>query len=138
MLPPRVMQSAGALLVLVSAVGFVVLGDLEILLVGLPVGLAILAGSVVGGGPEPSTPGGEDWEEAMGTLSRVTKATSVVAAGFVVSVGLLWQGGSGAAFGVGPVDVLVVFALALLLVYGAIVAAAAILVVSHVTGRDEA
>lgn len=52
---------------------------LEAVVVGLPLGPAVMIASVVGGGPRAVPEDGYRFEEAMSMLRRVTQATKLVA-----------------------------------------------------------
>jgi hypothetical protein len=136
------MQGIGILTLLATIVAGYGTGDWsEALITGVPLGAAILVGSSLGGGPSPASTGGEDWEESMALLRRVTVATTLVGAALTGGAAGLWYLDASKPIpdlAVSGVDVLVVAALSLLIVYGAIVAAGTIVLVSHVTGRDEA
>jgi hypothetical protein len=136
------MQAIGVVTLLATVVaGFGTGHWSEALVTGLPLGTAILVGSSLGGGPSPASTGGEDWEESMALLRRVTVATTLVGVALTGSAAGLWYLDASKPIpdlAVSGIDVLVVAALSLLVIYGAIVAAGAIVLISHVTGRDEA
>lgn len=133
MLHPRVLLGlglaiaiAGVLATLLTSIGN------EGIVTGVPIGLAVVIASQMGGGPRPVPSEGYTFDHAMGMLRRVSEATALVAVAISGSAAALWVIGRASA-----VDVLIIFTLSLLTVYAAMVTAAGIVLVTNETVQDE-
>lgn len=130
MLPPRLLQAIGALLVVAGiAAWFTPLG-LAGLLVGVVLGAALLAVTFVGGGPRPIPESGIVFEEAMAVLRRASIGGTLVAGSAVALAAALWWLGHA-----GAVDVVVVFLVGLLVAHTSTIAAVALITVTEIAGR---
>lgn len=133
MLHPRILLGLGLVAIVAGfAAAFLTPLGGEALVVGIPIGAAIMIASVVGGGPKPVPPEGYTFPEAMGMLRRVTQATALVAFAIVGAAAGLWGVGTASA-----TELLIIIALALLTVYAAMVTALGIIVVAHITGEGD-
>jgi len=123
MLPPRMMQALGGMSVLAGLLGGVAtsMGTMA-LVVGVGLGIGLIAATFVGGGPQPIPEAEYGFEDAMLLLRRASVGSTLVAgAAVAVAASLWWLGGAG------PVDVVVVFLLALLVVFASTIAAAGLI-----------
>lgn len=104
---------------------------LPALVVGFGLGLGVLAVTLVEGGPQPMPEGGFVFEEVMAVLRRASMGGTIVAGAAVAVVGALWWLGRA-----GPIDFVVVFLLGLLVAYASTAAAAAVVAVTDLAGRE--
>lgn len=131
MLPPRMLQALGVLLIVAGVAGsFTPLGAAA-LVVGVGLGLGVFAVTFVGGGPRPMPESGFVFDEAMAVLRRATVGGTLIAgAALAVAAALWWMGPAG------PVAVVVVFLLGLLVAYASTIAAAGVIAVTELEGRE--
>lgn len=133
MLPPRIMVGTGAALVAAGVVTYILTDyQLEAAVVGIALGVSIIALADIGGGPRPIPRGGYAFPEAMAMLRRATFGGVTVATVLTALSFYLWIEGQA-----GPRDVLIVFALSLLVVYASVLAAGALVLVGHFSHRGE-
>lgn len=133
MLHPRLLLGLGLAIAIAGVLATLLTGiGNEGIVTGVPVGLAVMLASQLGGGPRPVPQEGYTFDHAMGMLRRVSEATALVAVAISGSAAALWVLGRASA-----VDVLVVFTLSLLTVYAAMVTAAGIVLVTNETAEGE-
>lgn len=132
MLHPRLLLGLGLAIGVAGVLATFLTGiGNEGIVVGVPIGLAVMIASQMGGGPRPVPAEGYTFDHAMGMLRRVSQATALVAVAISGSAAALWALGSASV-----VDVLVIFTLSLLTVYAAMVTAAAIVLVTNETAEE--
>lgn len=131
MLPPRLLQAMGLLLVAAGVVGFLTPLGWPALVVGVGLGLGLLSVTIVEGGPRPIPESGIVFEEAMAVLRRASVGGTLVAGAAVAVTAALWWLGRA-----GPVDLVLVFLLGLVVAYASTIAAVALITVTEVAGRD--
>lgn len=132
MLPPRMLQALGLMAIAAGALayGFSPLGA-PALVVGVGLGLGILAASFVGGGPQPVPKGGYPFDEAMVVLRRASVGGVLMAgAATAVAAALWWMGQAG------PIHVVQVFLLSLLVAYASTITAAGVVVTTDQAGEE--
>lgn len=135
MLPRRVLDLLGAGLVAAGIVKYWYSGyqALEAVLVGLALGAATIAAGRIGGGPKPVPEGGYSMEDAMGVLRRATWGGITIGGVLTGLAFYLWITQPGLAT---VLDVLVLFALGLIVAYASLVAAAGLVVVDALKRGD--
>lgn len=131
MLPPRLLQAIGGLLVVAGVLAWFTPLGLAGLLVGVVLGAALLAVTFVGGGPRPIPETGIVFEEAMAVLRRASIGGTLVAGASVALTAALWWLGEA-----GPVDVVLVFLVGLVVAYTSTIAAVALITVTEIAGRE--
>lgn len=130
MLPPRLLQAMGTLLVAAGILAHFGGLGLPALVVGVVLGLALLAVMFVGGGPRPIPESGVVFEEAMGVLRRASVGGTLVAGAAVAVTAALWWMGQA-----GPVDTVLVFLVGLLVAYASTIAAVALVLVTELASQ---
>lgn len=135
MLPRRVLDLLGAGLVAAGIVKYWAsnYAALEAIVVGLALGAATIAAGRIGGGPKPVPEGGYSMEDAMGVLRRATWGGITIGAVLTGLAFYFWITQPGLAT---VLDVLVIFALGLIVAYASLVAAAGLVVVDALKRDD--
>lgn len=131
MLPPRLLQGLGLTMIVAGVLASFTSLGLPALVVGFGLGLGVLAVTLVEGGPQPMPEGGFVFEEVMAVLRRASMGGTIVAGAAVAVVGALWWLGRA-----GPIDFVVVFLLGLIVAYASTAAAAAVVAVTDLAGRE--
>lgn len=130
MLPPRMLQALG-LMAIVAGVLAHVFSPLEApaLVVGVGLGIGILATSFVGGGPSPVPKEGYSFDEAMAVLRRASVGGFLLAGAATATAAALWWMGLA-----GGIHVVQVFLLSLLVAYASTLTAAGVVVATGQVG----
>lgn len=135
MLPPRMLQALGGMAIVAGVLAFVFAPARMAaggLVVGVGIGLGILATTFVGGGPEPLPTSGFAFEDAMAVLRRASIGGVLLAGATVAVAAALWWMGLAAA-----IDVVQIFLLGLIVAYLSTLAGAGVVLVTSLHERDE-
>lgn len=134
MLPRQVLDVLGTGLVALGVVKYVTSGyqELDAIILGVALGAGTILAGRIGGGPQPVPRGGYSFEDAMAVLRRATWGGMTIGAILTAFPFYLWIKDNSA----GPTEVLLFFALSLLVTYASLVAAAGLVLVDAVVRRD--
>ncbi len=128
------LDGLGVGLILLGLAKFVLSGfvDVHALVLGAGLGAATIAAGHVGGGPQPVPSRGYSFPEAMGVLKRAVLGSMLVGGAVTFFGFYFWILET-----IGVVDVLVLFALSVLIVFASLVAACGLILVDVLVSKEE-